>query len=168
MVELICLLLAVAEAASDYGEYHFFKNFGESFYDYSGNGYHAINGATADADGSDALITDRGAYFNGASYITIHNSVWSNPGPVQSDWSSVMWMYATTRGLMLSRYREDTSPRELSVRYKMLTDNNMSVDFCVTTTSPCTLHSSTTTTAQRGLSNFYCRQLVHYIDSLLA
>ena len=62
---LCMLLLMIASSADEYGEYFLWKNFGGSFADYSGNEYHAYNGAEIGEDVSDTVHTDRGAYFNG-------------------------------------------------------------------------------------------------------
>ena len=59
------IFFIVAFSLEDYGEYFLWKNFGGSFADYSGNDYHAYNGAEIGEDVSDTVLTDRGAYFNG-------------------------------------------------------------------------------------------------------
>jgi hypothetical protein len=44
-------------------KYNLYKNYGKTFYDYSENYRHAINGNSASEDGQDTTPTDRGAYF---------------------------------------------------------------------------------------------------------
>lgn len=68
------LICATVWGLGELGEYHFYKNVGGTFYDYSGNGYHAVNGNSVTADANDVVHTDRGAYFDGvAGYVAIHD-----------------------------------------------------------------------------------------------
>ena len=62
---IFVILFMIVFSAEEYGEYFLWKNFGGSFADYSGNNYHAYNGAEIGKDLNDTVHTDRGAYFNG-------------------------------------------------------------------------------------------------------
>ena len=64
---LSLVLLLHASTASKLVEYKFYKNYGQIFFDFSGNSRHAISGASLAEDSSDILGTDRGAYFDGSS-----------------------------------------------------------------------------------------------------
>lgn len=47
-------------------EFHFFENFGDKLYDYSGNVNYCVNGKSIDSFSfKGAIFTDRGAYFEG-------------------------------------------------------------------------------------------------------
>ena len=63
------LFLTLAWAASDYGEYHLYKNVGGVFYDYSGNGYHAINGQNVLPDSHDVTSTSSNLLSAAASTV---------------------------------------------------------------------------------------------------
>jgi hypothetical protein len=57
---LIPTLLVVYSAKI--AEYEFGINFGQAFYDYSGNGNYGVNGVSYAVDSYDAFLTDRGIY----------------------------------------------------------------------------------------------------------
>ena len=65
---LAVVLLLHASSASKLVEYKFYKNYGQIFFDFSGNSRHAISGATTSAETSDVLGTDRGAFLDGSSH----------------------------------------------------------------------------------------------------
>lgn len=74
-IELFFSLFHLAYSGSEYGNYRFYGDTGGVYYDYSGNGYHAVNGQMTLPDSNDVLQTDRGAYFDGiSSYIKLHNT----------------------------------------------------------------------------------------------
>ena len=62
---LSLVLLLHVSSALKLVEYKFYKNYGQIFYDFSGNSRHAISGTTINVDTSDVLGTDRGAFLDG-------------------------------------------------------------------------------------------------------
>jgi hypothetical protein len=72
---LILLLEAVSIAlinAAILLDYEFGTNFGSVFYDYSGNGYMGVNGASwLTASATAGTFTDRGLYLSIAQYVTL-------------------------------------------------------------------------------------------------
>ena len=81
-------------------EYKFWSNYGELFYDYSGNSYHGINGQNTNDSTKNVYYTDRGAYFNNQSVIfVIGYTYYPNPSTV------LIWMNAdTSDGRVYSRW----------------------------------------------------------------
>ena len=67
----IILLTLKLSLASKIVEYRPSINFGQVFYDFSGNKNHGVNGVDSTSTTSDVFSTDRGAYFGGASVITM-------------------------------------------------------------------------------------------------
>ena len=83
---IMLIIFILANSFEDYGEYFLWKNFGGSFADYSGNGFHAYNGAEIGEDLNDTIHTDRGAYFSGeGQFVSLHNQVWGSP-TIGDDW----------------------------------------------------------------------------------
>ena len=110
MFIVIALRLALVLGVEDnalYGEYHFYKNFGIVFYDYSGREYHAINGESIDDSTAATFPTDRGAYFSGSNVIQLHNSLW--PGPhFGNSWRFTVWLCRLNGDGLISRRNYDT------------------------------------------------------------
>lgn len=67
-------------------EYKLWKNYGELFYDYSGNSGTGINGLSTSDSYQNTFFTDRGAYFTSRSLIFVGNKNYQNPNTV------IMWL----------------------------------------------------------------------------
>ena len=139
------LCIGLAYATNHYGELHFYKNVGKVFYDYSGRGYHAINGASIGPNAHGVKTTDRGAYFDGvAAYLTLHNSPWGVASFV-SDWSCMGWVYPMKTGPFLSRYRVSENPSALSFRIDYIDGSNLSTEFYACESGSCQYETYTST-----------------------
>ena len=81
-------------------EYKFWLNYGELFYDYSGNSHYGRNGPSEYDTTKNVYYTDRGAYFNSQSVIyAIGYTYYPNPSTV------LIWMNANTGdGRVYSRW----------------------------------------------------------------
>lgn len=74
--------------------YKFGSNFGQIFYDYSGNGNHGQNGNSISNITNDIIPTDRGAYYVGVSnYIMLPpNDKVPTPISLESTFSILLWV----------------------------------------------------------------------------
>ena len=64
MVKWLLNLLVIFAQSSKIVEYKFYKNYGQVFYDYSGNFNHAVNGQDINTTSLDVTSCDRGIFFN--------------------------------------------------------------------------------------------------------
>ena len=89
---LISILLQVTIGAK-LVEYKFYKNYGQIFYDFSGNSRHGVNGIGTNVDSDDVICTDRGALFTATSdkVIVPPNNVDSRSFELPSTSSIVFW-----------------------------------------------------------------------------
>ena len=73
-------------------KYNFGLNFGQMFYDYSGNGNHGQNGDSLSLDSYDTVPTDRGTYSDGRKYIKLPpNSQVSSSVNIGTAYSITLW-----------------------------------------------------------------------------
>ena len=74
-------------------EYRLSQNFGDSFYDYSGNFRNGINGRVVGKDDQDTIPSDRGAYFSGFKSIILipKNDLKEEKIKFDAPYSIVMW-----------------------------------------------------------------------------
>ena len=126
-------------------EYKFYKNFGQKFIDYSGNGFDGINGGLLCQDKNDSLITDRGVMMTRANQsvmIPVVNSV----GELlfnSNDFSIILLIKIT---------QASTTLRNFFIRYidemnyfRIVHDNDLKVEYFSSTlytfkhTKPCVL-----------------------------
>ena len=73
MLVLVLGILEVTGNVVSYGDYRFYRNFGQALYDYSGSSYHSVNGVDLSSTTNDATTTDRGLYFSATSYVQLHS-----------------------------------------------------------------------------------------------
>jgi hypothetical protein len=75
-------------------------NYGQIFYDYSGNGRHAVNGYSSLTTDYDTTPTDRGAYFNstGLNVITFPSNNKVAQFPLPSTFTAYMWLFREENG----------------------------------------------------------------------
>ena len=72
-------------------EYKLWLNYGELFYDYSGNSHSGINGFSINDTTKNVYYTDRGAYFDSQSVVFVKEfTFYPNPTTV------IIWMNANT------------------------------------------------------------------------
>ena len=64
MQSILIVLLAYPVYSQVLVAYNFYENYGSTFYDFSGNYRHAVNGNSPGKDTQDTLPTDRGAYYS--------------------------------------------------------------------------------------------------------
>ena len=64
MVKWLLSLLVLLAQSSKIVEYRFYKNYGQVFFDYSGNFNHAVNGQDINTTNLDVMSCDRGIFFN--------------------------------------------------------------------------------------------------------
>jgi hypothetical protein len=88
---------SLVSSASIVAEYRFGSNFGQVFYDYSGNGHHAVNGLASTSTSQDTIATDRGAYFSssGSQILLPPNDKVSSPFFLSTPFSITMWVLPT-------------------------------------------------------------------------
>ena len=88
-----CILSNVG--GSNLVHYKFGSNFGQIFYDYSGNGNHGQNGDSTDQDEKDTIPDSRGAYFKDNNrFIRLpYNSIKDEALSLGSQFSILMWFY---------------------------------------------------------------------------
>ena len=106
-------------------EYKFWFNYGELFYDYSGNSHYGRNGPSEYDTTKNVYYTDRGAYFNSQSVIySIGYNYYPNPNTV------LIWMNANTNdGRVYSRWDPNFCilVRKISGKIDFLYNDNGSV-----------------------------------------
>ncbi|OMJ83265.1 hypothetical protein SteCoe_15853 [Stentor coeruleus] len=91
---LICLEVHISLSGKIL-EYKFGTNFGQIFYDYSGNNWHAVNGDNSSTSYNDTKPTDRGAFFvkDQQNRITLPpNDYVTSYFNLGSNFSIVMWV----------------------------------------------------------------------------
>lgn len=127
-------------------EYKFYKNFGQRFIDYSGNGFDGINGGLLCQDKNDSLITDRGVMLTRDEHrITI--PIVNSAGELlfnSNSFSIILWIKITKES--------NSSKKNLFIRFidenkylRIVHYNSFEVDYFDSTlktvkhSSPCTL-----------------------------
>ena len=97
MVKLFLILFYHSTLGNKILEYRPSVNFGQIFYDYSGNSQTAVNGDSSSTTNDDTFPTDRGAYFFGTSgVITMPpNDLITAPIYLPSAFTVLMWVYTT-------------------------------------------------------------------------
>ena len=91
-ISTISLLALQVLAYTHLVKYNFGSNFGQVFYDYSGNGNHGQNGDSLSSDSFDTVPTDRGAYSDGSKYIKLPpNSKVSSSVNIGTVYSITLW-----------------------------------------------------------------------------
>ena len=106
-------------------EYKFWLNYGELFYDYSGNSYYAINGPSEYDTIKNVYYTDRGAYFHSQSVIYMNGyTYYPNPSTV------LIWMNANANdGRVYTRWDSNFAllVRKTSGKIDIIYNDNGSV-----------------------------------------
>lgn len=73
-------------------EYRFGLNFGQVFFDYSGNSNLGVNGISSGSTIEDSIATDRGAYFGVGNYrVTLPSNDQSPSVKLRSGFSILFW-----------------------------------------------------------------------------
>jgi hypothetical protein len=91
IISLFAIFFYFLSSASKILEYRFGMNFGQVFYDYSGNGRHALNGRLSSVDGDDGTSTDRGIYFYNTQITLPSNTIVPAMAPLAPIFSIVTW-----------------------------------------------------------------------------
>jgi hypothetical protein len=91
-MSLLCILVSFSFAAKIL-EYKFYKSYGEIFYDFSGNGRHAVNGLNSTSDTFEMICTDRGVHSDGTTErITLPpNNIATQSFNLPSVFSLIFW-----------------------------------------------------------------------------
>ncbi|OMJ80682.1 hypothetical protein SteCoe_19018 [Stentor coeruleus] len=126
----IALLLLFSAQGGKILEYHLGYNFGKIFIDYSNSNNYGINGFEFDVDDKDTKPTDRGAYFDGSSYITAPPNQRVKSGiALNSDLSILMWVRATYNQDMYLTYRKSCDGNQYF--YLKRTSNDSKLKFLI-------------------------------------
>ena len=95
--------------------YDFTSSIGQVVYDNSLNSLHAVVGTTLLEDLDDPVLTDRGAYFNGNSYITLPpNALLPEDKLTLTNFYALFFVYVISPGTIFSIYNSGTRIMELS------------------------------------------------------
>jgi hypothetical protein len=96
----LTILIVLASGNSIMMEYRFANNFGQVFYDYSGNGYHAVNGESSLDTINDTFPTDRGAYFG---YL-VQNQIKLPPNNLVSSYYSINQSFSASLWVLVGDF----------------------------------------------------------------
>ena len=129
LIQIVCSVRLV--------EYRFWNNFGEVFYDYTSNGYVAVNGINSWDNSKNTLATDRGAYFQvGDSRITLPPNDQSSSILMPSVFSFIFWgnfqdysyyiLYRASSTILLY-IKKYTRNEQISIRLKTSTFDSLEI-----------------------------------------
>ena len=96
--------------------YKFNQSYGQIIIDQSCNSYHSVLGSTLLKEEIDPVLTDRGAYFDYYSYLTLPpNALLPKTSVTLTNFYLVFYVYVAYYGKILSIYEEDSLALNLKV-----------------------------------------------------
>ena len=88
--------------------YKFNQSYGQIIIDHSSNCYHSVLGSTLLKEEFEPILTDRGAYFNYYSYLTLPPNALLPKTPVMiTNFYLVFYVFVAYYGKILSIYEEE-------------------------------------------------------------